>query len=228
MADIQETPETPEITERDLAVEVLLVSKRRERGKLLQKLQHAIPAVPLLGAGIQRLMHGEQGWALALAVAEIVTSLLLLRTIMKELTALRRPSAAHTGDHQGVDWFEIFAAGMLTVEALEHWHTHHHLPRPMLLTAAVTLCLGLFHGRIAAFTARRRMLRIDATGIRIGGRFYRQFFAAWPNLERIDLDDTKALIAARGGRQRRIDLKDLRNASEVRGALLSARARLTP
>jgi hypothetical protein len=213
----------------DTSVEIPLLSKRRERGKLLQKLQHTIPAVPLLAAGIQRLMHGEQGFPLVLAVAEIVTSLLLLRTMVKELAALRRPSAAHTGHHHGVEWFDIFAAGVLTVEALEHWHTQHHLPRPMILLAALTLALGLFHGRFAAFSKRRRSLRIDTAGIRVGGRFiFSQFFVDWPNIERIDLDDTKARILARNGRQRHINFKDLRNAAEVREALLAARARLMP
>ncbi len=211
----------------DAAVEIPLVSKRRERGKFLQKLQHAIPAVPLLIAGIHGLMAGERGFALVLAMAELVVGLLLLRTLVKELIALRRPGHTHTGHHHSVDWFDIFAAGMLTVEALEHWHTRHHLPRPMLLTAAVTLCLGLFHGRIAAYTARRRSLRIDAEGIRIGGRFH-QHFVSWPDIERIDLEDRKARIIARSGREQRIDLADLRNASEVRQALLAARTRLAP
>jgi hypothetical protein len=229
VADIQQSPETPDIIapDPDPIIEVPLFSKRRERGMLLQKLQHAIPAIPLLGAGIQRLMHGEQGFALALAVGEILMSVLLLRTIAKELAALRRPAQEHTAHHGGVDWFHIFAAGMLTVEVLEHWHTRHHLPRPMILTAIFSLALGLLHGRFAAFSKSRRSLRIDAAGIRFGGRFiFHQHFIPWTNLESIDLDDREARLVVRDGRQRRINLKDLRNASEVRQALLAARARL--
>jgi hypothetical protein len=214
--------------ETEVEIQIPLLSRRRERGQLFQKFQHVIPAIPLLSAGIQGLMHGARGFALALAVAEIVTSALLIRTMAKELIALRRP-VHEPAAHHGVDWFEIFAAAMLTVEALERWHLHHHLPRPMILMAAITLGLGLFHGRIAAATARRRSLRIDEAGIRIGSRFFfYQHFIPWADLERIDLDDRYARLVARGGRERRIDLKDLRNESEVRGALMSAQTRLIP
>jgi hypothetical protein len=205
-------------------IQIPLLSRRRERGELAKKLQHVVPALPLLGAGIQGLLHGERGFALALAVAEIVTSALLLRSMGKELKEFFRPAhgPGHAG-HHGVDWFEIFAAGMLFVEALERWHLHHHLPGPMILTAVVTLALGLFHGRIAA----HRTLRINDDGIRIGGRFlFRRFLVSWPELERIDVDELQAFVVARSGRKRKINFKDLRNASEIREALLSAQARL--
>jgi len=211
------------------SIQLPLLSRRRERVQLVQKFQHVIPAIPLLNAGIQGLVHGERGFALALAVAEIVTSVLLLRSMAKELIALRSSHGGEHTAHHGVDWFEIFAAGMLTVEALEHWHTHSHLPRPSFLMAAVTLLMGLFHGRIAAFSTRRRSLRIDETGLRIGGRtLFSRFSVPWADLERIEVDERYARIVARGGRTRRINLEDLRNASEVREALLLARARLTP
>jgi hypothetical protein len=159
---------------------------------------------------------------LALAIGEIVTSALLLRQAARELAALRRPHHAAHG-HGGVDWFDIFASGVLTVEALEHWHTHHHLPRPTILLAAVTFGLGLFHGRLNAYTsARRRVLRIEESGIRVRGRFYGHFFAPWPDIERIDVEERTARILTRSGRERRIDLKDLPNAPEVRAALHTA------
>jgi PH (Pleckstrin Homology) domain-containing protein len=204
-------------------VSLPLVSLRRERAKLLQKFQHAVPAVTLLGAGVHGLMQREHGFAFALAVGELAVSFLLLRMLMKDLAAARRRHHEH---HQAVDWFDVFAAGVLTAEALEHWHTHHHLPRPTLLMAAVTLALGLLHGRLAVVAARRRMLRIDAAGIRIRGRFFRRFFAPWPDIERIDLDARKARIVVRDGRERRINLRDLSNAPQVRQALLAAQERL--
>lgn len=216
--------------EEEGAIRIPLLSRRRERSQLFQKLQHVIPAVPLLGAGLQGLMHGERGFALALSIAEIVTSALLLRSTVKELAAFRKsyrePHVHEHTAHHGVDWFEIFAAGVLTVEALERWHLHPHLPRPMFLTAAVTLALGLFHGRIAAFSSRRRSLRIDETGIRLGGRFlFSQHVFPWQDLASLEVDDREARLVARNGRKKRIDLKDLRNESAVREALLSARAR---
>ncbi len=219
MTDLQE------ITAPGSAVEVPLVSIRRERARRLQKLQHAIPAVALLGAGAQRLMQGQRGLGLALAVGELVVSVLLLRSAVKELAAVRRPESVQ--DHHGVDWFDVFAAGVLTAEALEHWHTHHHLPRPTLVMAAISLALGLFHHRLTAVVPRAQVLRIDKEGIRLRRRFRPRFYAPWSDVERIDLGEAQARIVALGGRERSIDLKDLRNASEVRAALLTAQERLS-
>ena len=206
------------------AVELPLVSLRRERRRWLQKLPHALPAVILLGAGVNRLRNGDQGFGLVLAVAELVVSVLLLRMLAKEIAASRQPHAPH---HKGVDWFDILAAGVLTAEALEHWLHTGHVQRPIVLTILLTLALGLFHRQFADFIGPRRSLRIDQEGIRVRSRFRRQLFAPWPDVERIDLDDRQARIVARGGEERRIDLTDMRNASEIRQALLAAQARLS-
>ena len=149
-------------------------------------------------------------------------SVLLLRTLAKDFAAVRKPHGGHHDSHGGVDWFDVFAAGVLTAEALEHWHTHHHLPRPTVLLAAVTLTPGLLHGRIA----RRRMLHIHDDGIRVGRRFFRKFAAPWQEIERIDMDDKHAHIILRSGRTWRTKLKGLPNAPEVRAALLTARSRI--
>lgn len=217
MADLQQAalPEAP--------VELPLVSLRRERRRWVQKLTHVLPAVMLVGAGMSRLRAGEQGFGLVLAVAELAVSALLLRTLAKEIAAAQQQ---HAHPHTGVDWFEVLAAGVLALEALEHWHHTGHLPRPTVLTALLTLALGLFHRQFAAFIGPRRLLRIDPEGIRVRSRFRRQLFAPWSDIERIDLDEGKARIVALGGRERSIDLTDLRNASEVRAALLAAQERL--
>src|SRR5688572_28482236 len=126
---------------------VPLRSKRRARAQALQKFQHAIPALPLLMAGLQAIRAGEHGFAFALAVFEIGTSVLLLGTMIREIREMRRPAApgvVHA--HHGVDWVEVFAAGVLTAEVWEHWHLTHHIRRPAVLTAIFTLGLGLCHG----------------------------------------------------------------------------------
>ncbi len=198
-----------------------LVSRRRQRGQWFQKVRHAIPAAALLMTGAQGILHGEHGFALALAIAEVVISALLLRTLIKDFAEVRGHHAGH-GGHKDIDWFDVFAGGVLGVEALEHWHTHHHLPGPTVLLAAVTVTLGLLHGRLA----RRRMLHIHEDGIRIGRRFFRQFVAPWEETESIDLDDKHAHIVLRNGKKWRIKLAGLPNAPEVREALLAARSRL--
>ncbi len=208
----------------DSAVDLPLISLRRERRRWLQKLPHALPAVMLLGAGVNRLRNGDQGWGLALAIGELVVSVLLLRLLVKDALASRQPHAAP--HHSKVEWFDIVAAAVLAAEALEHWHHTGHVQRPVVLSALLALGLGLFHRQWAAFVGPRRSLRIDQAGIRVRSRFRRQLFAPWADVERIDLEEGKARIVARGGEERRIDLTDLRNASEVRQALLAAQERL--
>jgi len=224
-------PDSPESSAPDSAAHsfIPLVSRRRQRGQWLQKLQHAVPAAALLMTGAQGILHGERGFALGLAIGEVVMSALLLRTLVKDFAEVRQShGAAHAGHHAGhgghggIDWFDVFVAGVLTVEALEHWHTHHRVPGPTILLAAVTLTLGLLHGRIA----RRRMLHINDDGIWIGRRFFRRFVAPWKDIDRIDLEDKQARIVLHGGKTWRIRLTSLPNASDVRAALVAARSRL--
>lgn len=207
---------------------VPLRSKRRERALAVQKFQHAIPAAPLLFAGLQAIGKGEHGLALALAVFEIGTSVLLLGTVVREIRAMRRPPAqAHhpRHAHHGVDWVHIFAAGVLIAEVLEHWHLTHHIRRPTVLTAIVTLGLGLFHGRLQRFTEARRSLRVDDDGIQIGGKFFQTFRAKWPEVASIDVDERSAWITTLDGRVRKLNLSDLHGADDVRRALDEAQER---
>jgi hypothetical protein len=209
---------------------VPLRSQRRERAQALQKFQHAIPAVPLLFAGLQTFQAGAHGFALALAVFELATSALLLGTMVREIRAMRRskvhPPNGHHG-HQGVDWIEIFAAGVLTAEVLEHWHLTHHIRRPAVLTAILSLGMGLFHGRMTRFTEDRRVLRVEEEGIHIGGRpFQKPFRAPWIEIASIEVGERRARIKARDGRERSLNLADLHGADAIRAALEEARGRL--
>jgi hypothetical protein len=174
-------------------------------------------------------MQHERGFALGLAVAEIAVSVLLFRALAKSFAAFRRaggPGHSAQAEHaHGVDWIDVLVAGVLAVEAAEHWHTHHHLPRPTVLLALFMLALGLLHGRITALTGRRRALRIDTHGIQVSKRFFRQFSVPWADIERIEVGEGSASIATRNGRIQRIDLTDLRNSAEARQALLAAQER---
>lgn len=203
---------------------VAMQSRRRERALLAQKLQHLIPALPLLFQGAAALASGVAGFGWWLAVGELVTSVLLFVTVIRTILHYRADAAPH-GAH-GVDWAHVWAAGVLLAEAGERWHLHHHLARPIILTAIVTLALGLFHGRIAARTGHRRSLRVDDSGVALGKRPFGMFRAAWGDLDGIDFAGRDAVIRTRGGAVRRINLADVRNEADVRRALDHARARL--
>ena len=169
---------------------------------------------------------------LALAGVEIGTSVMLVITIgreMREMRQRREPIADGRHAH-GVDWIDIWAAGVLFAEAAERWHLNHHLARPTILTGLVTLALGLFHHRLAARRQRRRAVRINPEGIYIGGKPFRTFSASWPDLASISITSSitsgAVEVRTRDGRVRRVDLGDLGNAEDVRAAFEAGHRRL--
>ena len=68
---------------------VPLLSRRLNRAQAMQKINHAIPAMGLIVAGVQALKEGARGFDLALAIVEIGTSVLLVATLAA--IRLRRP-----------------------------------------------------------------------------------------------------------------------------------------
>jgi hypothetical protein len=205
---------------------VPLKSKRREKALAVQKFQHAIPAIPLFFAGVQALGDGEHGFALALGVFEIITSALLVGTVLREIRAMRRPAAAtHHPHHHGVDWVHIFAAAVLVAEVLEHYHLTGHIRRPTVLTAIVTLTLGLAHGRLQRVTEGRRVLRVEDDRLHIADKPFRTFRARWADVTSIDVGEKYARIKTLDGRERKLNLADLHGAEHVRGALAEAQRR---
>ena len=227
-------------------ITVPLRSRRRERALIAQKIQHVIPAMALFLVGMQAVKDQAHGGELALAVVQLVTSAGLVINFLRAVRAARQPlkmgsgpkgaaghpemgsdpkgAAAH--EHHGVDWFEIFAAGVLYAEAFEKWHLKHRMPNATLLTATVTLVLGLQHGKLAARRARHRVMRVDDHGIRVGGRFWQTFDVPWKDIAAIELTPRTAAIRPRRGRARRLNLADLHHGDEARRTLETARAHL--
>jgi hypothetical protein len=200
-------------------VVVPLRSRRRQRASALQKVQHAVPAAGLTAAGVHALATGVHGLELALAIVEVVTSVLLVGAIVQSFRAAsaRGRERAHGG--HGIDWADVWAAGVLFAEAAERWHLTHHIARPTIVTGLVTLGLGLFHGRIAARQAGRRVLRVDDTGVYVRARPFRGLHARWTDIAHISVTGDKAEIRTRAGRVRRLDFADLEGADTVRAAL---------
>src|SRR5471030_93699 len=207
---------------------VPLNSRRQKRAAVVQKANHLIPAAGLLFSGVQSLADGVGGVELVLAVGGIITSALLLAAFVKHLHTLRTHTTTHAA--HGVDWMDIFAAGVLFAEGVEKYRIRGHLFRPEFLATAATLGIGLFHGRLAAAAARRRSLRITADHLYIGGRlrFSRALTARWDEISEITITDREAVICTRAGRRRRLNLADLENAPAVRDALYAAQQRLLP
>lgn len=208
------------------SVVVPLLSRRFERAQIFQKANHLIPAAGLLVTGLQALGEGVHGFSLLLAAVEIGTSAMLIATLARSLAATRRHRPGEPRHAHRVDWIDIWAAGVLFAEAAERWHLTHHISRPTILTALVTLGLGLFHQRLATFRQRRRILRITSDGIFVSGKPFRGLSAAWRDMASITITGHVAEVRTRGGRVRRVDLNDLENADDVRAAFAEGGRRL--
>jgi hypothetical protein len=178
----------------------------------------------LLLDGLNRFSAGARGAGLALAAAEVTVSVLVLVFFA---SAVRQHRAAGTQAHAShrVDWLDIVLAVMFAIEAAAHRQETGHLPRPTVLLSVLMLGLGVFHAPFERFAERHRSLSVDDHGLRVGGRFFRKFNAAWSDITAIDIDDAVAHVTTRAGRARRLDLADLSNGAEVRAALTEARRR---
>jgi hypothetical protein len=195
---------------------------------IVQKIQHAVPALILLPAGLKAVGEGARGFALALGLFEIVTSVLLIGSFFVAIRKARRPvNDAHLPHaHDGVDWIDIFTAGVLFAEAAEHYHLTHHVARPTILLAIVLLTIGLLHGRIVRRAEKRFTLRVEDGGLYVGGKPFRSIRAPWQDVTSIDVGERYATIQLRGGRRRKLDLSDLEGSQHVRHALAEAQARI--
>lgn len=202
--------------------------RRAQKGQFLQKLQHALPSIIVLGDGLSHLQHDPHGASLALGVAEVLVSALVIGSVIRGFIKLRAGATApaHGHAHHGVDWIDLFLGTMLLVEAYAKYHATAHLPRPTILLGVVMIVLGFVHGRIAAWGDRRLELRVDDAGISVPGRFFRRLTLPWPQVAEITVGPAIARVIALDGRDQHVDLADAVNADAIREALAGACARL--
>jgi hypothetical protein len=202
--------------------------RRAERGLFIQKLQHAIPSVVVLGDGLAHLAHDPHGVELVLGVFEVGAAVAVMASVVRGFTKLvKRPThdvaASH---HHGIDWIDIFIGVMLGVEAYAKYHATAHIPRPTILLAVAMIGIGIAHGRIAAWGSRRRQLQVTPEHISMPKRPFSRVTWPWADVASIDVDDRYATVTAIDGRTQRFDLSDMIHADAVRDALLQARATL--
>lgn len=211
-------------------ITVPLVSRRRERVQLAQKIQHGVPAIVIFFEGLDRILSGAGDVNRWLGTVEAFASLLVLGAIARAIGRLRW-GAGHTPPRQRVhlhqvDWVDVLLAAMLFTEVAAHKYETGGWRRPTLLLAILTLGVGLMHGRLTAFQARRRALRVTDQGVTVGGRFFSRFIAPWAEISRIDIAEKQAAIVMKDGRVKAFDLIDLRHGNDVTRALARARVRL--
>jgi len=149
--------------------------------------------------------------------------------VIRGFRQLRAETAANVDvhhAHHGVDWIDICLGAMLSVEAYAKYHATAHIPRPTIVMAIAMFTIGILHGRLAAWGDRRRQLRVDADGISLWVRPFKQLRLAWAEVAAIEIDERAAVITAIDGRSQRIDLIDVLNPRAVREAINAARTEL--
>lgn len=206
-----------------------LRSRRRDVAQRFQKLQHVLPAAPLLFQGISRLQHEPHGWSLLLAAGEVGVSVLVVGAFLRQVRAARRTHGAVHGDvhpSHGVDWVDLLIGAMLGVEVWAHWYESGHIKRPMVVMAVAIFAIGLLHGRIAALAGGRQALKIGDAGIAVGGRPFRNFTATWDELAVVEIEPKRARLVRKDGKVRTLSFSDLRNAADVREALQDVKLRV--
>jgi hypothetical protein len=205
-------------------ITVPLVSRRRERVQLFQKLQHAVPAPVLLGDGISRITGHAALWSTTLGAAEVTASAVVIGALLRAIRDQRKP-AAHAHQSHSVDWIDVFLGVMVLVEVLVHHHETGRIQRPSLLLGATLIALGLAHGRLLERASRRRALKVTDDGITVGQKFFRRFSVRWPEIAEIHVSEARGYVIARDGREHRFDFDDLQAPADVRDALHAAQAR---
>lgn len=133
-------------------------AQRRAVGRIIQKVQHAVPGFVLFQHGLHAIRAGEHGWHLALGVAELATSaavfVSLVLVIRQVAGHIRAGTAPHL--HTGIDWADIFLGLMLFTEAAAKYPVSHKIWSPTLLLAITMMVLGVFGGKIAEWKAGKR------------------------------------------------------------------------
>ena len=208
---------------------VPILSRRRDLAQVIQKMQHVLPAAPLLVQGVSRLQNERHGWSLVLAAGEVGISVLVVGAFLLRLRAARsRHEVEHADAHasHGVDWVDLLIGAMLGVEVWAHWYETGHIKRPTVLMAAGIFAVGLLHGKIAARGGRRLALKIDDAGLAIGGRPFQNFRATWNELAAVEIEPERARLIRKDGKVRAFDFRDLRNAADVREALQGVKLRV--
>ena len=198
-----------------------LLSRRRERAVVFQKLPHLLGAAGLIVDGLIRIQHVIEPYGWAVAGAELVTSVAVLGAFLWSLATTRARMQAGAHEPHGVDWVDLLLGAMFAVEAVAHHYETNHWARPTILLAVTMVVVGLLHGPILSRSRRRRGLQITNKGLSLG-RGLRRFAAEWSDLKPITVSERWAVLETTNGTQHRLDLSDLGNEQQVRDALREA------
>jgi hypothetical protein len=184
-----------------VAETVVFSSRRVRRVQRMQGARHLLIGLTLAMAGAQAIAAGHHvSWIDYVAV---VSGALLMVAFVRELRAAGHASGAHPP--HGINWVDVFAAGVTLVEAAHLQHLGKvRLPIAYALLAVFLLALGLFHGRLAQV----RRLIVDEHGFDIRLHPWRRVRHAWRDLAAAAADGTSLTLTGLDGRVSRLNLAD--------------------
>ncbi|HKO58325.1 MAG TPA: hypothetical protein VJ276_20845 [Thermoanaerobaculia bacterium] len=179
-------------------------SRRAERMKRVQTMQHVFAALILITTGWGHIGHGR-----LLPYFEIAAGAMLIATAVRE-------KVRHA--HSRVGWVEVAGAAMLAVEAAVKVQQRHHFLFYVLsfVQPLVLLAFGVFDVQIA----RRRYLKADDHGLELRTSLLWRKRVPWEGLRTYRIEE-KALFLD----QRKLSLRDIANRPEADAWLRAELAR---
>jgi len=178
-----------------MPVEVFYVrSRRAERMKRVQTVQHLLAAILLINTGWSHLGHGR-----VLPYFEVGAGAILIATAIRE-------RVRHT--HSRVGWLEVAGALMLAVEAMAKMQQRHHLSFYVLsaIQPLILLAFGVFDVQIA----QRRYLKADNHGLEVRTRLFWWKRVPWEGLRTFRLAEKALFLDGR-----KLSLRDVMNRQEA-------------
>ncbi len=200
-----------------MAETILLQDRRWRRVEWLNRIPLALSAGVLAEAAWPRLA-GTAARERAFATVELAAAALLVVTLVVSWRRRHRTAPATFG------WIDLMAAAMLFAEWADRLAHGHKWFSPVLLTAVVTLAVGLANRPLGRIQERRRFLSLDDEGLRFRLNRFRSFRLAWSEVASIEKEGEVVRIHGHDGRVRRIPLGRLDNGEEVARALAEAAA----
>jgi hypothetical protein len=191
---------------------VLYISSRRvSRTLRIQAVQHASAALMLILAAVGMLQGGDGNrW---LAGFEIAAGALLCLAAGQELRPGTREHIAPIG------WVDLFAGLVLLAEGLHLQHRGTHSVQYLYYGAALLMMVrSAFHPWLSGL----RRLELSPEGLFLRVTPFRRLRLQWSEILSADASDYGIDLALRDGSEKRIDLRDVVNAAQVRLALQDA------
>lgn len=184
--------------------EFVFHSRRSERRKRVQLLQHLVIAAFLIYNGAQHLTGGHH--LSLLPVLELFGGALMFGSVLWE----KRHHAK--GKHSRIGWVEIAAGIMTAIETTSHnAQGRHHTSFLIVsyLPPLLMVVLGIFDVSIS-----RRFFRADADAFVVRRRWWVERHR-WEDLEAFRLTEKRIELRKRDGKMSAVRLRDVRERSEA-------------